>query len=253
MKKATVLILTLVTVIVVSVFLANANEDPIKQISDQYSVLSQKIEKDWDSLDKKEMMRSYSEMFGKIAEGDRERAGEYAQLLRDITRDIYKFDDSEVFGIAADISRLYSDVADGKAEVGVQDVKIEPGDKDEMILTIDYIDALGYSVRAMEDDERVLRGDGYVDYDGSMGKHRIAVTVAAKPSGKLTDKYSTGETYVIDIDPDTKIYVRIDSLFEDDLGVYIGSDKPLSVDSEGHTDINRPCGSIELHVHIGNE
>ncbi|MDR1001662.1 MAG: hypothetical protein LBL82_00090 [Oscillospiraceae bacterium] len=122
---------------------------------------------------------------------------------------------------------------------GVRKVELTQSSSGEQAIRVTmgwlYSENAGYSVRMMEEDEPVFRGERLIENDGSLGKYRIEIMFHdAKGSDELREKYPVGETCELSDVPasakgEYKIWIAYppdDSMFV----VYIGSDQPIDVE-----------------------
>ena len=120
-----------------------------------------------------------------------------------------------------------------------------------MNLRISYLLASGgYSVRTVSKDEGEYIGDGMVDYDGSIGKHRIIIEFGDLAlAERILEK--ADENGVIELADGVwaKRAVPADHGFV----LYIGSDRPISVEPIEQGKLNAIGGTIKIAVSVGEE
>ena len=133
----------------------------------------------------------------------------------------------------------------------VTGVSISQKNDDTMNLRISYLLASGgYSVRTVSKDEGEYLGDGMVDYDGSIGKHRIIIEFGDLAlAERILEK--ADENGVIELADGVwaKRAVPADHGFV----LYIGSDRPISVEPLEHGKLNAIGGTIKIAVSVGEE
>ena len=133
----------------------------------------------------------------------------------------------------------------------VTGVSISQKNDDTMNLRISYLLASGgYSVRTVSKDEGEYIGDGMVDYDGSIGKHRIIIEFGDLAlAERILEK--ADENGVIELADGVwaKRAVPADHGFV----LYIGSDRPISVEPLEHGKLNAIGGTIKIAVSVGEE
>jgi dTDP-4-dehydrorhamnose 3,5-epimerase-like enzyme len=251
--------------IMLSLFAACEAKDPIKQIASEYAQIREQIERgnsttegseNKSGSDKTEGERdnalSYANLFDKIADGEVEKEKEYAQLLRTITENTIEFGDNEVFIVAGDLAKMYSDMSEGSNDFGVQEIKVVENSSKELVLIIDYIDVRGYSVRTIYEDEMEYSGERLVEYDGSLGKHRIEITFyESSASARFAKQYPLWNAHELkEVPADLRVKLKCKGVYSPDHAfvLYIGSDEPISINEQDFTRLNRPIGSIELMI-----
>ena len=124
-----------------------------------------------------------------------------------------------------------------------------------MLLRIKYLFPSGaYSIRAVPEDEGEYVGDGMIDYDGSLGKYRIMVNF-----GEVELAESLAESFVKKMD-ENGVFLLADGVHAktacpSDHGfvLYIGSDKPISVEPVEHGTMNALGGTIKISIAVGTE
>ena len=133
----------------------------------------------------------------------------------------------------------------------VTGVSISQKNDDTMNLRISYLLASGgYSVRTVSKDEGEYIGDGMVDYDGSIGKHRIIIEFGDLAlAERILEK--ADENGVIELADGVwaKRAVPADHGFV----LYIGSDRPISVEPIEQGKLNAIGGTIKIAVSVGEE
>jgi len=232
---------------------ACATNDPIKKIASEYDQMLEQIERGTTVTEgeRKNALR-YAELFGKIADGAVEQEVEYAQLLKTITENAIEFSYNEVFIVADDLAKIYSDIAKGNDDFGVQEIKVTEDSSNGLSLIIDYIDVKSYSVRMIDADEMELYGERLVEYDGSLGKHRIEISFyEASASVRFAKQYPLWNAHELkEVPADLGVKLKVKGVYSPDHAfvLYIGSDEPISIKEQNFTHLNRPMGSIELMI-----
>ena len=125
--------------------------------------------------------------------------------------------------------------------------KISIKEKDDRTeLRINYLLASGgYSVRNVADDEGEYTGDGVSDYDGALGEYRILISfgdVALKDSYR--DKMD--EKGIIRLSRDMRARVAYPS--DHGFVLYVGSDKPISVETTSSERLNPVIGRLKISI-----
>ena len=130
-------------------------------------------------------------------------------------------------------------------------ISLSQKSEDTMLLRIKYLFPSGaYSIRAVPEDEGEYVGDGMIDYDGSLGKYRIMVNFG---------DVELAESFVKKMDENGVFLladgVRAKTACPSDHGfvLYIGSDKPISVEPVEHGTMNALGGTIKISIAVGTE
>ncbi|MBE6620924.1 MAG: hypothetical protein E7625_06155 [Ruminococcaceae bacterium] len=130
-------------------------------------------------------------------------------------------------------------------------ISLNQKNEDTMVLRITYLLPLGaYSIRTVPEDEGEYIGDGMIDYDGAIGKYRIMVKFGDL---ELADSFAKKKD-------ENGIFMLADGVWAktarpSDSGfvLYIGSDKPISVEPVELGTLNAFGGTIKIPISVGNE
>ena len=130
-------------------------------------------------------------------------------------------------------------------------ISLNQKNEDTMVLRITYLLPSGaYSIRTVPEDEGEYIGDGMIDYDGAIGKYRIMVEFGDL---ELADSFAKKKD-------ENGIFMLADSVWAktacpSDHGfvLYIGSDKPISVEPIDLGTLNAFGGTIKIPISVGNE
>ena len=133
----------------------------------------------------------------------------------------------------------------------VTKISLNQKNEDTMLLRIKYLFPSGaYSIRAVPEDEGEYIGDGMIDYDGAIGKYRIMVEFGDL---ELADSFANKKD-------ENGIFILADGVWAktacpSDHGfvIYIGSDKPISVEPVEHGTMNALGGTIKISIAVGTE
>ena len=130
-------------------------------------------------------------------------------------------------------------------------ISLSQKSEDTMLLRIKYLFPSGaYSIRTVPEDEGEYVGDGMTDYNGAIGKYRIMVDFGdvelAESFAKKMDE--NGILMLAD-------GVRAKTACPSDHGfvLYIGSDKPISVEPVENGTLNALGGTIKISISVGKE
>lgn len=106
----------------------------------------------------------------------------------------------------------------------------------------------GYSVREVAENEGEYSGDGLMDYDGSLGKHRIIIKWGdIEPHESLPDGIFEIKNSVVSLN--AKIVHPSDHGFF----LYIGSDSPIYVEESNDDDLKGLFGTIKIPIVVGDK
>ena len=107
-----------------------------------------------------------------------------------------------------------------------------------------------YSIRAVPEDEGEYVGDGMIDYDGSLGKYRIMVNFGdVELAESFVKKMDENGVFLLADGVHAKTACPSDHGFV----LYIGSDKPISVEPVEHGTMNALGGTIKISIAVGTE
>ncbi len=134
---------------------------------------------------------------------------------------------------------------------GVQKISLSQKSENLFSLTVKCFGGTGYKVCNVDEDEKVLYGESYKDYDGSIGEYRIKIVIhdiaydADGYNEKLIEKYTpfTAHNLAEGSSPLKMMWVYDGS---HGIEIYIGSDKPLTV-TEGEYDM-KSISKIKVEI-----
>ena len=123
--------------------------------------------------------------------------------------------------------------------------------EDTMVLRITYLLPSGaYSIRTVPEDEGEYVGDGMIDYDGAIGKYRIMVEFGdLELADSFAKKKDENGIFMLTDGVHAKTACPSDHGFV----LYIGSDKPISVEPVEHGTMNTLGGTIKISIAVGTE
>lgn len=133
----------------------------------------------------------------------------------------------------------------------VTKISINQKSIDTMELRIKYRFATGgYSVCTVPEDEGEYIGDGMIDYDGALGKYRVMINFGeVEPPDSFSKKMD--ENGIIQLTED--IRARVARPSDHGFVLYIGADKPISVDPIDHGDLNPLGGTLKIPIKLNQE
>ena len=130
-------------------------------------------------------------------------------------------------------------------------ISLSQKSEDTMFLQIKYLFPSGaYSIRTVPEDEGEYVGDGMADYNGAIGKYRIMVDFGDVELAKSFVKKMDENGILMLADG-----VRAKTACPSDHGfvLYIGSDKPISVEPVENGTLNALGGTIKISISVGKE
>ena len=132
----------------------------------------------------------------------------------------------------------------------VTQVSVHKKGTDVIDLHINYLLAVGtYSVQAVSKDDGEYTGDGITDYDGELGKYRIMIMFSdVEPSESLMKKRD--ENGIIKLADN--VLARISFPQDHGFVLYIGFDKPVSVDTLNNVKLNTLGATLKTSITIEN-
>lgn len=115
-------------------------------------------------------------------------------------------------------------------------------------LQIKYLFASGsYSVHNISENEGEYTGDGMKDYDGALGKYRILIEFG---DVALEESFANkkDENGIIQLSEDMRARVAMPS--DHGFVLYVGCDKPISVETKEDIKLNSFVGTIKIPITI---
>lgn len=130
-------------------------------------------------------------------------------------------------------------------------ISLKQSSEDTMVLQIGYLLPSGaYSIRTVPEDEGEYIGDGMIDYDGAIGKYRIMVKFGdLELADSFAKKKDENGIFMLADGVHAKTACPSDHGFV----LYIGSDKPISVEPVEHGTMNALGGTIKISIAVGTE
>ncbi|PWM42884.1 MAG: hypothetical protein DBX47_07725 [Clostridiales bacterium] len=194
-------------------------------------------------------------MFERISKGSSANAEDYAQLVKEITKGTVEFNKNEVFSLSENFAAFYEKIADGFDDFGVQDIKIVEEIFGKRDLCIEYIAIYGYSVRILNEDERLFYGehpDVREEPADLMGKYRVEISFYdSEAASELIKKYGGNKIHEFEEVPESsksKFKIRMGNPDDSTFIIYIGSDEPIKIKEQDYIKVNYPMGSIKIPI-----
>ena len=131
----------------------------------------------------------------------------------------------------------------------VTDIRLKEKNDGKAELRIDYLLPTGkYSVREVPETEGAYTGDGMGDYDGSLGRYRILVAFGDVEPGSFW-KRERDENGILHLTDELRASIAHPS--DHGFVLYIGSDKPMSVDTVELGQLSPIGGTIRIPITFG--
>ena len=131
---------------------------------------------------------------------------------------------------------------------GVKDISVKNVKDDSLELVMKYyFPSGGYGVRAVPDDEGENLGNGMIEYDGSLGEHRILISFGdTEPTKAFREEFPTGEAVEINSSP--RVCVKRVHLSDNGFDLYVGFDSPVSIEEIDSEKLNTFFGKVKVPV-----
>lgn len=131
---------------------------------------------------------------------------------------------------------------------GVKDISVKNIKDDSLELVMKYYFPSGsYGVRAVPDDEGENLGNGMIEYDGSLGEHRILISFGdTEPTKAFREEFPTGEAVEINSSP--RVCVKRVYLNDNGFDLYVGFDRPVSIEEKNDEKLNTFFGKVKIPV-----
>ena len=131
---------------------------------------------------------------------------------------------------------------------GVKDISVKNVKDDSLELVMKYyFPSGGYGVRAVPDDEGENLGNGMIEYDGSLGEHRILISFGdTEPTKAFREEFPTGEAVEINSSP--RVCVKRVHLSDNGFDLYVGFDSPVSIEEIDSEKLNTFFGKVKIPV-----
>lgn len=241
-------IITVVLLLCVTVCGCSQDNSPSGILKD-YEKLSKKIGNvEYGSKAYLSTMRSIGDLYGRIAEGDKNQAAEYASLIQAMTKNKYNVDADDVFEFADNSRDVHYHLADGK-EFGLTGIGIDTNTENGSVLYIKgyFADYVKYSISVLDASAPEVNGNGEIPYDGNLGEYRLLVEFADIKIAEGIDI-----TDVIDIKlPNGEssgykcraYYATMETIY-----IYIGSDTPWDESLNYNSELGMTEDRVEIPI-----
>ena len=209
-----------------------------------------------DSMTEPERFSSLAEVFDSIAQGSPLKQSKFAELVREIVNnDKLVFEDQEVFDLARDYAMVFSRLAKGDRDFGVQELKVKSLSVTAAQLDFSYWGEMWYSVKTVQMGEQWGTGEFTDPYQGELGQYLAVIRFHdAEPSAKWMEQYPKRTNHPIRISCGGSVHemtMRIMNNADHGYDVYIGSDEPFSVEERSSVMLNRLFGTVSVPLSFG--
>ena len=197
------------------------------------------------------VLEGFARIFGMIAASSSGNTEEYAALLREITRDTFEFKDEDAFDVAQSYKDVFEALAKDEIELGVNAVNVKYKNNGFAML-IEYagLDQYNYSVKELTADDPDFTCNSSLEYDGSMGKYRILISISdIKLTEEFREKYDLDTVYDLVTTSDAMIKMKVVCHSTHSVYVVIGSDTPLSV-TECNSKMLLSMGELQINISV---
>ena len=194
-----------------------------------------------------------AELYDTIAQGSASEQSAFAQLFREICNsDTLVFEDKEVFDLAKNYAEVFTGLANGDRDFGVQELTTKSVSKTAGQLDFSYLGEMWYSVKMVQMGEHWVTGEFTAPYNGEMGQYLTVIQFHdAAQSAQFLPQLSKGLKYPLSFSYDgvvhemcLKIMLNADHGYD----VYIGSDEPFTVDERLSVRPNRLSGTVSVSI-----
>lgn len=203
------------------------------------------------SLSENSLYQAYAKLFHDIALGNKKEANKFAVLFKKITNNSVDFiSDDEVFTFAADYAKIFSNLANGNSDLGIQDIVISNITDHAITLEIPYLDIIRYSISMINEADEWYSNNRLVQYNRELGPYTFQIAFHdTKPSKKFIEKYPPNLIHDIQAaleGNDCKLQLK--GVFTPEHGyiIYIGCDKSFEVVQQELITTNYPVGTITI-------
>lgn len=251
MKRKIILAFAVVLFLIGATFfcLSNAKACMPESIKNDYDQIVSDLNNE--KISESKALDKCAVLMDRISRGNRSLKREYADVLRDITKNQILFEDDDVFTIAKEYSYCFKMYKKGKENLGIQKIEIWET-SDGNVLVFDYSALTMYSVRQMQEDDKEYSGDRLVDHNAEFGKYRIEINFYDIWASEAFLKAYPIDTVckLVDVPKALKGKVNIRGTYIGDSGftVYIGSDEMLDVQEINLKELNHVVGSESIKL-----
>lgn len=221
---------------------------------EQTQLLYQSLTDSIISMTEEEYFAAYAEILDNIAHGSPSEQDKFAQLTREIIDVEVVFEDDEVFDIAKDYATVYSRLAKGNRDWGVQGLKVKSTSATTAQLDFPYWGEMWYSVKMVEIGDQWVTGEFTDPYQGELGQYLLLVQFHdADPSMKFMKQYSGLADHKLRLPrfgPVHEMTMHIIANASHGYDVYIGSDEPFWVEEQSSIRLNRLIGTVSVELHF---
>ena len=194
-----------------------------------------------------------AEIYDIIARGSASEQAELAQLFREICNsDTLVFEDKEVFDLAKNYAQVFTGLANGDRDFGVQELTKKSISETVGQVDFSYLGEVWYSVRMMELGEQWVTGEFTAPYQGELGQYLAVIQFHdADQSAQFLPQLSRGVKYPMYFSYNgvkREMFMKIMLNADHGYDVYIGSDEPFTVDERLSVRPNRLSGTVSVSI-----
>ena len=176
-------------------------------------------------------------------------------IEREIIDDEIVIDNEEVFDIARDYATVYSRLAKGDRDWGVQGLNAKSTSRTTAQLDFPYWGEMWYSIKMIQEGDQWVTGEFTAPYKGEFGKYLMTVQFHdAEPSMKFMEQYPSLTDHKLHISrwgSDYEMTMHIIGNADHSYNVYIGSDEPFWIEERSSVRLNRLVGTVSVALHFG--
>lgn len=204
-----------------------------------------------DTMSDAENYSALAEIYDIIARGSASEQAELAQLFREICNsDTLVFEDKEVFDLAKNYAQVFTGLANGDRDFGVQELTKKSISETVGQVDFSYLGEVWYSVRMMELGEQWVTGEFTAPYQGELGQYLAVIQFHdADQSAQFLPQLSRGVKYPMYFSYNgmkREMFMKIMLNADHGYDVYIGSDEPFSVEERSSVRRNRLSGTVSV-------
>ena len=204
-----------------------------------------------DTMTEAKGFAALAELYDTIAQGSASEQSAFAQLFREICNsDTLVFEDKEVFDLAKNYAEVFTGLANGDRDFGVQELTTKSVSKTAGQLDFSYLGEMWYSVKMVQMGEHWVTGEFTAPYNGEMGQYLTVIQFHdAAQSAQFLPQLSKGLKYPLSFSYDGVVHeMCLKIMLNGDHGydVYIGSDEPFSVEERSSVRRNRLSGTVSV-------
>lgn len=218
------------------------------EVANEHERLRKELEST-ELLSESDIYLMYAKLFRSISLGNENEANKFADLFKKITNNSVSLaDDGKVFSLAADYHDIFSDLANGTADLGIQDITVSDVTDCAIVLEIPYLDQVRYNINMVKEGDEWYSENQLVRYNGELGCYVFQIVFCdTKPSDKFIEKFPPNQIHNLQMhQAEYKCKLQLKGTFTPEHGyvIYIGCDVPFKVSRQELITTNQPIGTI---------